>query len=179
VVLPRWPGHGSSATIAAVGANNQDGGVHEAIVVGAGPAGLSAAALQEGGFESIVLESSGAVGARSRSRYEELRLSSWRVMSNLQGFRMPRSYGRFPARDDFITYLEESGPRCSSATDRPPDRPGSTSSRIGCEADDARRTPRLGSIHARRILRAATRRRASATRRDASAPLAASDGQTR
>jgi putative flavoprotein involved in K+ transport len=27
-------------------------------------------------------------------------------MSNLQGFRMPRSYGRYPGRDDFVTYLE-------------------------------------------------------------------------
>jgi cation diffusion facilitator CzcD-associated flavoprotein CzcO len=94
-------------TIVAVGASNRDGEFHEAIVVGAGPAGLSAAAaLQDGGFETVVLESSGAVGARWRSRYEELRLNSWRVMSNLQGFRMPRSYGRYPGRDDFVTYLE-------------------------------------------------------------------------
>ncbi len=80
---------------------------HEAIVVGAGPAGLStAAALQKRGFETVVLESGDAVGARWRSRYEELRLNSWRAMSNLQGYRMPRSYGRYPSRDDFVTYLE-------------------------------------------------------------------------
>jgi putative flavoprotein involved in K+ transport len=61
----------------AVGATNRDGEFHEAIAVGAGPAGLSAAAaLQGGDFETIVLESSGAVGARWRSRYEELRLNS-------------------------------------------------------------------------------------------------------
>ena len=37
---------------------------HEAIVAGAGSAGLSAAAaLQKRGFETLVLESSGAVGA--------------------------------------------------------------------------------------------------------------------
>jgi putative flavoprotein involved in K+ transport len=90
-----------------VGATNRDGEFHEAIAVGAGPAGLSAAAaLQGGDFETIVLESSGAVGARWRSRYEELRLNSWRVMSNLQGFKMPRSFGRYPGRDDFVTYLE-------------------------------------------------------------------------
>jgi putative flavoprotein involved in K+ transport len=80
---------------------------HEAIVVGAGSAGLSAAAaLQKRGFETIVLECSDAVGARWRSRYEELRLNSWRAMSNLQGYRMPRSYGRYPGRDDFVAYLE-------------------------------------------------------------------------
>ena len=80
---------------------------HEAIVVGAGSAGLAAAAaLQKRGFETVVLESSGAVGARWRSRYDELRLNSWRVMSNLQGYRMPRSCGRYPGRDDFVAYLE-------------------------------------------------------------------------
>jgi len=80
---------------------------HEAVVVGAGSAGLSAAAaLQKRGFEIVVIESSEAVGTRWRSRYEELRLNSWRVMSNLQGYRMPRSYGRYPGRDDFVAYLE-------------------------------------------------------------------------
>jgi hypothetical protein len=81
---------------------------HEAVVAGAGSAGLAAAAaLQERGFETTVLESSGAVGARWRSRYEELRLNSWRVMSNLRGYRMPRSCGRYPGRDDFVAYLED------------------------------------------------------------------------
>jgi putative flavoprotein involved in K+ transport len=80
---------------------------HDALVVGAGSAGLAtAAALQERGFETVVLESSDAVGARWRSRYEELRLNSWRAMSNLHGYRMPRSYGRYPGRDDFVAYLE-------------------------------------------------------------------------
>jgi putative flavoprotein involved in K+ transport len=77
-------------------------------VAGAGSAGLAAAAApQERGFETVVLESSGAAGARWRSRYEELRLNSWRVMSNLHRYRMPRSYGRYPGRDDFVAYLED------------------------------------------------------------------------
>jgi putative flavoprotein involved in K+ transport len=80
---------------------------HEAIVVGAGPAGLAAgAALQKRGLETLIIESSVSVGARWRSRYDELRLNSWRVMSNLQGYHMPRSYGRYPSRDDFVAYLE-------------------------------------------------------------------------
>jgi putative flavoprotein involved in K+ transport len=81
---------------------------HEAVVAGAGSAGLSAAAaLQQHGFDTVVLERAGAVGARWRSRYDELRLNSWRVMSNLQGHRMPRRYGRYPGRDDFVAYLED------------------------------------------------------------------------
>jgi cation diffusion facilitator CzcD-associated flavoprotein CzcO len=80
---------------------------HQAIVVGAGPAGLaSAAALRGRGLETVVFEGSDALGARWRSRYEELRLNSWRAMSNLQGHRMPRSVGRYPGRDDFVAYLE-------------------------------------------------------------------------
>jgi cation diffusion facilitator CzcD-associated flavoprotein CzcO len=80
---------------------------HEAIVVGAGSAGLSAAtALQKRGFETLTLESSDRIGASWRSRYEELRLNSWRAMSNLQGYRMPLSAGRHPTRDDFVAYLD-------------------------------------------------------------------------
>jgi putative flavoprotein involved in K+ transport len=80
---------------------------HQAIVVGAGSAGLAAAvAMQRRGFETIVIETSDAVGARWRSRYAELRLNSWRPMSKLQGRGMPRSTGRYPSRDDVVAYLE-------------------------------------------------------------------------
>jgi len=80
---------------------------HAAIVVGAGPAGLAAAfALGKRGFETVVIETSDAVGARWRSRYDELRLNSWRPMSKLQGKGMPRSCGRYPSRDDVVAYLD-------------------------------------------------------------------------
>lgn len=79
---------------------------HEAIVVGAGSAGLAAAvALERRGFETVVIESAGAVGARWRARYDERRLNSWRPMSKLQGKGMPRSCGRYPSRDDVVEYL--------------------------------------------------------------------------
>ncbi len=79
----------------------------DAVVVGAGPAGLAAAAaLQRRRFAVTVVERADQVGARWRSRYEELRLNSWRAMSNLQGLRMPRRWGRYPGRDDFVRYLE-------------------------------------------------------------------------
>ena len=80
---------------------------HQAVVVGAGSAGLAAAvALQRRGFETIVIERAHAVGASWRSRYPELRLNSWRPMSKLQGRGMPRSYGRYPSRDDVVAYLD-------------------------------------------------------------------------
>jgi putative flavoprotein involved in K+ transport len=80
---------------------------HQAIVVGAGSAGLAAAAALQGrGFQTVVLERAGAVGASWRSRYPELRLNSWRVMSKLQGRGMERSCGRYPSRDAVAAYLE-------------------------------------------------------------------------
>jgi NAD(P)H-hydrate repair Nnr-like enzyme with NAD(P)H-hydrate epimerase domain len=86
---------------------SQDAERHQAVVVGAGSAGLAAAvALQRRGFETIVIEQAGAVGASWRSRYPELRLNSWRPMSKLQGRGMPRTFGRYPSRDDVVAYLE-------------------------------------------------------------------------
>jgi putative flavoprotein involved in K+ transport len=80
---------------------------HQAIVVGAGSAGLAAAfALDKRGFEAMVIEASDAVGARWRSRYDELRLNSWRPMSKLPGKAMPRRAGRYPGRDDVVAYLD-------------------------------------------------------------------------
>lgn len=80
---------------------------HEAVVAGAGPAGLAAAAvLRKHGFEVMVLERAGALGARWRDRYDGLRLNTMRIFSSLPGYRMERRYGRYPARDDFVAYLE-------------------------------------------------------------------------
>lgn len=80
---------------------------HEAIVAGAGPAGLATAALlRKRGFEVLVLERADAVGARWRARYEPLRLNTARLFSTLPGYRIPRSYGRYPHREDFVAYLE-------------------------------------------------------------------------
>ena len=81
---------------------------HEAIVAGAGPAGLATAALLgKRGFEVQVLERARAVGARWRERYEGLRLNTARLFSSLPGQRIPRSYGRYADREDFVTYLED------------------------------------------------------------------------
>jgi putative flavoprotein involved in K+ transport len=80
---------------------------HEAIVAGAGAAGLAAAALlRKRGVEVVVLERAGAVGARWRTRYEPLRLNTARVFSTLPGYRIPRRFGRYPRREDFVAYLE-------------------------------------------------------------------------
>jgi NADPH-dependent 2,4-dienoyl-CoA reductase/sulfur reductase-like enzyme len=80
---------------------------HEAIVAGAGGAGLAAAAvLRKRGFETVLLERADAVGARWRSRYDGLRLNTMRLLSTLPGYRVPRRFGRYPRREDFVAYLE-------------------------------------------------------------------------
>lgn len=78
------------------------------MVVGGGAAGLSVAAmLRRRGIEPLVLERSGQVASSWRSRYDSLRLNTPRLTSTLAGYRMPRRYGRWPARDDVVEYLEE------------------------------------------------------------------------
>jgi cation diffusion facilitator CzcD-associated flavoprotein CzcO len=79
----------------------------DAIVVGAGPAGLAtAAALRALGLEAVILEKSDAVGAVWRRHYDRLHLHTDRVRSSLPGLPMPQAYGRYPSRVQVVQYLE-------------------------------------------------------------------------
>jgi NADPH-dependent 2,4-dienoyl-CoA reductase/sulfur reductase-like enzyme len=76
------------------------------LVVGAGPAGLATAAcLQRRGITPLVVDRGRAVGDSWRTRYDRLRLHTPRIQSGLPGRRIPRSYGRWVARDDLVRYL--------------------------------------------------------------------------
>jgi putative flavoprotein involved in K+ transport len=80
----------------------------EAIVIGAGFAGLGTAAmLERRGLRTLVLERADAVGESWRNRYDSLRLNTLRWMSTLPSYRLPRRYGRWPTRDQLIEYLED------------------------------------------------------------------------
>ncbi len=81
----------------------------DAIVLGAGTAGLAAAAaLRRVGIEAIVLEQTDRVGASWRTRYDGLRLNTPGWMSTQPGYRAsPRRYGEYPSRDAWIQYLED------------------------------------------------------------------------
>ncbi len=80
----------------------------DAIVVGAGPAGLAAAAeLQKVGYAVIVIDKADSVGSSWSKHYDRLHLHTARTMSSLPGKQMPRSYGRWVARDDFRAYLAD------------------------------------------------------------------------
>jgi putative flavoprotein involved in K+ transport len=78
----------------------------EAIVIGAGPAGLSAAAmLSERGVEPLVLERD-SIASSWRRRYDRLHLHTWRLFSGLPGYRPSRERGPWISRDGVVEYLE-------------------------------------------------------------------------
>jgi putative flavoprotein involved in K+ transport len=80
---------------------------YEAVVIGAGPAGLSAAAtLGAAGIETVVFERADAVGSSWRGHYDRLHLHTVRWLSGLPGLPIDRREGRWVSRDGVIRYLE-------------------------------------------------------------------------
>ena len=79
----------------------------DAAVIGAGPAGLAAAAmLRRRGVDTLVVDRAETVGASWRGHYDRLHLHTVRWLSNLPGMRFPRSHGRWVPRDGVVDYLE-------------------------------------------------------------------------
>jgi cation diffusion facilitator CzcD-associated flavoprotein CzcO len=77
------------------------------IVVGAGPAGLSAAyALARAGVRARVIERSDRVCNSWRHHYESLELNTSRFLSRLPGAPLGRRYGKWVPRDRFVEYVE-------------------------------------------------------------------------
>ena len=80
--------------------------VLDAVVIGAGQAGLAAAYyLQQHGASFRVLEAAPAVGAAWAARYDSLRLFSPAWASGLPGYSWPGNPLRYPTRDETIAYL--------------------------------------------------------------------------
>lgn len=81
--------------------------IHDVIVIGAGPAGLSVAyELTKAGLTPLVLERTPAVGDVWRNHYDGLRLNTGRFFSALPGSQFPRSAGAWPSRDAVVRLLE-------------------------------------------------------------------------
>jgi cation diffusion facilitator CzcD-associated flavoprotein CzcO len=79
----------------------------DAIIVGAGPAGLACAAtMRAAGLDVIVLEKADSVGAVWRRHYDRLHLHTDRNRSGLPGMAMPRTYPSYPSREQMVQYLE-------------------------------------------------------------------------
>jgi cation diffusion facilitator CzcD-associated flavoprotein CzcO len=79
----------------------------DAIIVGAGPAGLACAAtMQATGLNVTVLEKADGVGAVWRRHYDRLHLHTDRNHSGLPGMAMPLTFPTYPSREQVVEYLE-------------------------------------------------------------------------
>jgi cation diffusion facilitator CzcD-associated flavoprotein CzcO len=79
----------------------------DAAIIGAGPAGLAAAQrLKASGLNAVIFEKAETVGSVWRRHYDRLHLHTARLHSGLPGMAIPRAYGRYPSRAQFVAYLE-------------------------------------------------------------------------
>jgi cation diffusion facilitator CzcD-associated flavoprotein CzcO len=79
----------------------------DAVIIGAGPAGLAAGAcLKARGLDVVILEKSDAGASVWRRHYDQLHLHTDRGHSALPGLPMPSAYGRYPSRAQVVEYLE-------------------------------------------------------------------------
>lgn len=79
----------------------------DAIIIGAGPAGLACAmTMQAAGFNPVVIEKAGTVGPAWRRHYDRLHLHTDRRHSGLPGLAMPQNYPAYPSRAQMVDYLE-------------------------------------------------------------------------
>lgn len=79
----------------------------DAIIIGAGPAGLACAATMRGaGLTVTVFEKADCVASAWRRHYDRLHLHTDRNHSRLPGMAMPKSYPSYPSRAQVVAYLE-------------------------------------------------------------------------
>lgn len=82
----------------------RDGGV---VIIGAGPAGISAAlSLKDLGIRSLLVDRADDVAASWRSRYDALKLNTGRRFSHLPGRPYPKGTPTFPRRDEVVAHFE-------------------------------------------------------------------------
>ncbi len=80
----------------------------DVLVIGAGPGGLAAAAeLGRRNVSTRVVDKADAVGSAWRNHYDRLHLHTVRWTSHLPGYKIPREYGPWVAREDVVRYLED------------------------------------------------------------------------
>ena len=120
-----------------------------AIVVGAGPAGLAAAAgLRRARIPTVVLEQGDAIAPAWRARYDRLRLNSARWYSTLpNGPAYRPGTGTFPSRDDVVDYLDAYAEHHALDV-----RLGVKVERIDREGERWRLETSTGAMHARQVI---------------------------
>jgi indole-3-pyruvate monooxygenase len=92
--------------IAAKRTSLRDGAHCQAIVVGAGPAGLAVGAcLKQAGIPFLILEQDDKVGAAWHQHYDRLHLHTAKAFSELPFVGFPKGTPRYPSRAQVIDYL--------------------------------------------------------------------------
>ena len=82
-------------------------GDSDTLIVGAGPAGLAAAAsLRKNNVPFEILERNDSVGSSWRRHYDRLHLHTPKRHSALPFVPFPKSFPRYPSRDQVVEYLE-------------------------------------------------------------------------
>jgi putative flavoprotein involved in K+ transport len=81
---------------------------HDAVVVGAGPAGLAVARELEHrhGIPTLVVDRAPAPAVSWRTRYDNFRLNTNGFLSHLPGQRIPWNAGRWPTKEDMVCYFD-------------------------------------------------------------------------
>jgi cation diffusion facilitator CzcD-associated flavoprotein CzcO len=80
----------------------------DAVVIGAGPAGLAVARQLDHrhGIKALVLDRAAAPAISWRTRYDNFRLNTTGFLSHLPGQRIPVTAGRWPTREDMVRYFD-------------------------------------------------------------------------
>ncbi|MEZ0340479.1 flavin-containing monooxygenase [Mycobacterium sp. pV006] len=81
----------------------------DVVVVGAGPSGLAVARQlrHEQGIDGVILDRADTPASAWRSRYDGFRLNTCGFWSHLPGQPIPVRHGRWPGRDDMVTYFDD------------------------------------------------------------------------
>jgi putative flavoprotein involved in K+ transport len=87
----------------------QDCDSRDAVVIGAGPAGLAVARELEHrhGIKTLVVDRAAAPAMSWRTRYDDFRLNTTGFMSHLPGQRIRLTAGRWPTREDMVRYFDD------------------------------------------------------------------------
>ena len=79
----------------------------DVVIIGAGPAGVSAAvSLRDRGIEPVLIDRADQVAASWRGRYDRLKLNTGRQFSHLPDRPYPKGTPTFPTRDQVVAYLD-------------------------------------------------------------------------
>jgi putative flavoprotein involved in K+ transport len=83
-------------------------GSFDAVVIGAGPAGLAVARELEHqhGINTTIVDRAAAPANSWRTRYDNFRLNTTGFLSHLPGQRIPVAAGRWPTKEDMVAYFD-------------------------------------------------------------------------